>query len=123
MSATKQLLTILQDEGPLTAEELAAVAGMDLARVRVILAHMRKCSYLEARPMTFAVTPKGEKHSEEIAKPPSVASSKRLQRKKDRQAGITAEMAKEARMRNSMVSQSIQGRPALEKAWGVFACQ
>jgi hypothetical protein len=118
MSATKQLLTILQDKGPQSAEGLAAISGMDLARVRVILAHMRECGYLETIPTTFAVTPKGD---ERLAAQTSVASRKRQERKNARKAGITAEMAKEARQRDSLVAKSIRSRPALQQAWGVFA--
>lgn len=118
MSATKLLLSILQDKGPQSAEGLAAISGMDLARVRVILAHMRECGYLETIPTTFAVTPKGEQRA---AAQTSVASRKRLERKKARQAGITAEAAKAVRMADSLVARSIRSRPALEQAWGVFA--
>ena len=118
MSATKQLLTILQDKGPQSAEGLAAISGMDLARVRLILAHMRECGYLETIPTTFAVTPKGD---ERLAAQTSVASRKRQERKNARKAGITAEMAKAARMNDVLVSKSIRTRSPLEQAWGVFA--
>jgi DNA-binding MarR family transcriptional regulator len=122
MSATKQLLTILQAKGPLTVEELASITDMDVGKVRVTLAHMRDYGYLTSRPATYAVTPKGLERA--VAPDATEESKKRLARKKARLAGISAEAAeavREARKLDTMVSRSIRTRPALEQAWGVFA--
>lgn len=122
MSATKTILIVLQEQGPKTIEELATITDMDVARVRVTLAHMRDYGYLTSRPATYAVTPKGVQRAE--APEATEESKKRLARKKARLAGITAEAieaARVARKRDAMVSRSIRKRPALEQAWGVFA--
>lgn len=119
MNATHSILVILQEQGAKTAEELAAITGIDLPKVRTTLIHMRQYGYLNIRPTTYAVTQKGVRRVE--APPATEESKKRLNRKKARLAGISAQAAKEARQLESMVSRSIRSRPALERAWGARA--
>lgn len=107
MTRIKKLLTALADGAPMSAQALSEATGIPRDRIVRTLGDLRHAGLIEDAPATCRITPAGM--AKQVSKP---KARPKVPYKPGKPPVQPAPID---------VSQSIQGRPALEKAWGAPA--
>ena len=113
MTRTKKLLMALADGVPMSVKALSEATGFDRVLIIRSLDDLRQAGFIETQPATHLITPAGIAKRDFKPKGRAKAAPK----KPIKPRAIAARRIPA----DTMVSKSIQGRPALEKFWGAAA--
>lgn len=81
MTKTRQILTMMADGKPLTAEQIAKGMGLSVSKAKDFIRDLRYAGYLESVPETFAITPQGAKWQKHQPKTPREELKKKYARR------------------------------------------
>jgi len=81
MTKTRQILTMMADGKPLTAEQIAESMGLSVSKAKDFIRDLRYAGYLESVPETFTITPQGAKWQKHETKTPREELTKKYARR------------------------------------------